>query len=131
MKISRSRIAEFPHLSRREVADQMDKSTLVILPSGADAFGLVALEALSRDRPCLVSHLSGVSQLYREAGFDRWVVDSEAPDAWFEKIREIVGTPETVQQAIVDSRTLFDLINNFSALSMQELIKRMATESTD
>lgn len=120
-----SRFVEFPVLTQAQVADQVAKSSVVILPSGADAFGLVALEALAIGRPCIVSHLAGIAQLYRDAGFGQWVVDSNNPADWLAKIKEIVHTPSDLRRSIESSQQLFADINEIAGRSLRELAERM------
>lgn len=124
----RSRYVELPALSQDEVADQITKSSVVILPSGADAFGLVALEALSLGRPCVVSHLAGIAQLYRAAGFGQWVVDTSEPEKWLTKIIEMVHSESDLRRAMGDADRLFREINSLAGRSMIELADRMSAE---
>lgn len=47
-------------LSREELIDVLDSSSLLLLPSKLETFGSVALEAMSRGRPALVSANAGI-----------------------------------------------------------------------
>lgn len=47
-------------MSRKELIKQYDAADLLILPSHEETFGTVALEAMSRGRPALVSQSAGI-----------------------------------------------------------------------
>lgn len=47
-------------LSRAQVAELLDSSDLLVLPSKSERFGSIALEAMSRGRPALVSMAAGI-----------------------------------------------------------------------
>ncbi|MGJ3241735.1 MAG: glycosyltransferase [Opitutales bacterium] len=47
-------------LDREALREQMDLTSLLLLPSHHETFGTVALEALARGRPALVAHNAGI-----------------------------------------------------------------------
>ena len=60
---------------------------LVLMPSGTEAFGLAALEALSAGVPNLITHNSGSSQAPKEAPLGHRCVVHQQAD-WAEKIKQ-------------------------------------------
>lgn len=94
---------ELPYSAHSESLSLLDGCSVVLLPSAADALGLVALEALARGRVCLVSDAAGVASAFRRHGHDDWVIPSGRPKAWAERIKMIVnGHPETNHRAALE-----------------------------
>ena len=72
---------------RKQLANFLSEADLLLMPSGTEAFGLVALEALSADLPILVTSNSGIAEALREVPLgSQCIVDSEAD--WAKKIKE-------------------------------------------
>ena len=55
-------------LSREDLRQLIDESSLLVLPSHMETFGSIALEALSRGRPALVSENAGIHDWPQLAG---------------------------------------------------------------
>jgi glycosyltransferase involved in cell wall biosynthesis len=49
-------------VSRTDLIEYLDRTDLLLLPSRVESFGTVALEAMIRGRPALVSHHCGITQ---------------------------------------------------------------------
>ena len=72
---------------RKKLAKLFLEVDLVLLPSGTDAFGLTALEALSAGVPILITHNSGLAEALKEVPLGhRYIVHQEAD--WVEKIKQ-------------------------------------------
>ena len=76
---------------RREVlANLFCEVDLAIMPSKTEGFGVSALEALSASLPVLVTGNSGLGEALKEVPLgSRCVVDSEDPEDWAKKIKEV------------------------------------------
>ena len=71
----------------RKLAELFSDVDLVLMPSGTEAFGLTALEALSADVPNLITHNSGLSQAPKEVPLGHRCVLHQQAD-WAEKIKQ-------------------------------------------
>ena len=76
---------------RREVlANLFCEVDLAIMPSKTEGFGVSALEALSASLPVLVTGNSGLGEALKEVPLgSQCVVDSEDPEDWAKKIKEV------------------------------------------
>lgn len=110
-------------VGQSDLKRQMQTSALTLLPSGADALGLVALEALAAGRPCLVSEYAGVAMSYRLHGFQDWVLPADDPDAWAQAVTSIVKEEEPYRRALDDSAKLQTRIYKDAVNSVSELGK--------
>ncbi|XP_035685160.1 uncharacterized protein LOC118421765 [Branchiostoma floridae] len=65
------------YATQRELSEDMQKVDVVLMPSRAEPFGLVALEAIAAGVPVLVSHKSGLAWFLRsqDPEFDRLIVE--------------------------------------------------------
>ena len=82
-----------------KIDDDLLGVDLLLMPSRGEAFGLVALEALSKGIPFIASYSSGFAMCIREiigeVELDDWFISNEeGPDVLAEKIIGIVGTEE-------------------------------------
>ena len=76
--------------SREVLANLFCESDLVIMPSRTEGFGVSALEALSAGLPVLVSGNSGLGEALKKVPLgSQCVVDSEDPEDWAKKIKEV------------------------------------------
>jgi glycosyltransferase involved in cell wall biosynthesis len=57
------RVETIPCLSPREVAQLLDRSTALVLPSWTEGFGRVAIEAFTRGRPVVGSAVGGIPDI--------------------------------------------------------------------
>ncbi|MCW1884190.1 PQQ-binding-like beta-propeller repeat protein [Luteolibacter flavescens] len=94
------RVREYSPDDKR-VNDDLQRAVLALMPSRAEGFGLVALEALGAGVPFLASKTSGFAELVRNRfgdKFDRFlvpVVDDEISDklTWASAIKWILDNP--------------------------------------
>ena len=88
LEISRSQlIVRSIYKERRKLAELFLEVDLVLMPSGTEAFGLTALEALSAGVPILITHNSGLAEALKEVPLGhRYIVHQEAN--WAEKIKQ-------------------------------------------
>ena len=76
--------------SRELLANLFCEVDLAIMPSKTEGFGVSALEALSAGLPVLVSGNSGLGEALKEVALgSQCVVDSEDPEDWAKKIKEV------------------------------------------
>ena len=76
--------------SREILANLFCEVDLAIMPSKTEGFGVNALEALSASLPVLVTGNSGLGEALKEVPLgSQCVVDSEDPEDWAKKIKEV------------------------------------------
>ena len=76
--------------SREVLANLFCEVDLAIMPSKTEGFGVSALEALSASLPVLVTGNSGLGEALKEVPLgSQCVVDSEDPEDWAKKIKEV------------------------------------------
>ena len=86
--------------SRETLARLFCEVDLAIMPSRSEGFGLTALEALSAGLPVLVSSNSGLGQALVEVPTgSNCVVDSEDPNDWARKIKDVRERNRSVRLA--------------------------------
>ncbi len=79
------------------------EADLLLMPSGTEAFGLAALEALSADLPILVTGNSGLAEALRKVPLgSQCIVDSEAD--WAKKIKDLARKSLEIRQ--IEAKTL-------------------------
>mgnify|MGYP001798085844 CR=1 FL=1 len=84
--------------NREEMKEMMCEADLVVMPSRAEAFGLIGLEALSAGVPLLVSADSGLGMTLKKLNFgDTCVVKSEPSEEWAKRI-ELLKQKERSQR---------------------------------
>ncbi|XP_035674337.1 uncharacterized protein LOC118414412 [Branchiostoma floridae] len=68
--------------TQEELRKDMEKASVVLMPSRAEPFGLVGLEAIAAGVPVLVSHKSGLAMFLKtqDPEFDRAIVEIEDDD---------------------------------------------------
>ena len=75
---------------RKQLANFFAEADLLLMPSGTEAFGLAALEALSAGLPVLVTSNSGLAEALREVPLgSQCIVDSHSEAEWAKKIKEV------------------------------------------
>ena len=76
--------------SRKKMRDLLCEVNLAIMPSRSEAFGLVALEALSAGLPILVNSKSGFARALENIPFGKsCILDSNEPAKWAESIEGV------------------------------------------
>ena len=85
--------------SRKRMKELFCEVDMVIMPSKAEGFGLVALEALSAGLPILVGSNSGLARAIEDIPFGSYsIVDSEDPAKWAKAIRHVYRRHRVVLQ---------------------------------
>ena len=76
--------------NREELKKMMYEADLIVMPSRAEAFGLIGLEALSAGVPLLVSAASGLGMTLKELKFgNNFVVGSDDSEEWARRIESM------------------------------------------
>jgi len=78
---------------RRDIADVIAAADLVVLPSMAEAFGLVVAEALYLGTPIVATHVGGIPEIV-EDGVDGVLVPPADSNALADAIVRLLGDPE-------------------------------------
>lgn len=96
-KITREQLTIRRYCDQQELKRMFQEAHLVALPSRAEGFGLVALEAISAAVPVLVSEQSGIAKALQkvETG-DFVIVASQEPEEWARKILQL--SQQTLQE---------------------------------
>ena len=84
---SQLRVRSF-YKERRKLAELFSEVDLVLMPSGTEAFGLTALEALSAGVPILITHNSGLAEALKEVTSGHGCIVHQEAD-WAEKIKRV------------------------------------------
>ena len=100
-KIKSNQLNVVGYCSDREtLKDLMCKADVIIMPSRAEAFGLIGLEALSAGVPVLVSAVSGLGIVMKNLVYgDTCVVESDQPEEWAAKIVSLLKKPRSLRNA--------------------------------
>lgn len=97
-------------LSREKLIDLIDQSSLLLLPSKIETFGSVALEAMARGRPALVSANAGIHD-WAQLQDGLFAYDQKRP--LVEAIREILALPpESLSRKSAAARTAAENFND-------------------
>ena len=103
--ISRSQlIVRSFYTERGKLAQLFLEVDLVLMPSGTEAFGLAALEALSAGVPILITHNSGLAEALEEIPFGRRCIVDQADD-WADQIKQ---ARKHLKTGLVEASTLRD-----------------------
>ena len=87
--VSRSQlIVKSFYKERRKLAQLFLEVDLVLMPSGTEAFGLTALEALSAGVPILITHNSGLAEALEKVPSGHGCIVHQEAD-WAEKIKRV------------------------------------------
>ena len=93
--VSRSQlIVKSFYKERRKLAQLFLEVDLVLMPSGTEAFGLTALEALSAGVPILITHNSGLAEALEKVPSGHGCIVHQEAD-WAEKIKQARKNLET------------------------------------
>ena len=88
--IARNQLTIRGYCNYEEMKEMLRESDLIVMPSRTEGFGLVALEAISAGIPVLVSSECGIAKALEEVyGGMSVVVDSDLPEEWARRIREL------------------------------------------
>lgn len=91
------------HVPMRELHELYDSSSVFVLPSVADSFGLVCLEAMASGLPVVVSENVGAKDLVRE-GLDGFVVPIRDSEALQERLLLLYEDPALREDMGVSAR---------------------------
>ena len=96
-KITREQLTIRRYCDQQELKGMFQEADLVALPSRAEGFGLVALEAISAAVPVLVSKQSGIGKVLQkvESGGSA-IVTSQKPEEWAKKVLQL--SQQTLQE---------------------------------
>ena len=96
-KITREQLTIRRYCDQQELKIMFQEAHLVALPSRAEGFGLVALEAISAAVPVLVSKQSGIAKALQKVETGGCVVvTSQKPEEWARKILQL--SKQTLQE---------------------------------
>jgi len=120
--------ADLPHVeflgwqSRAELVRLIDESSLLILPSRIETFGSIALEAMARGRPALVSEHAGIQEWPQLKGALFTLRADENLEA---VIRKIVELPRKEwEEKAVQSREAAERLNEETIRQWADVLKR-------
>ncbi|XP_022810641.1 uncharacterized protein LOC111347681 [Stylophora pistillata] len=114
---------------RRKLAQLFSEVDLVLMPSGTEAFGLSALEALSAGVPILVTHNSGLAEALEKVPFgSTCIVDSNAN--WADAIKKVWKNLKTRFQEVDMLRNKYkaEYSWNVQCAALVEKLKSMCPE---
>lgn len=114
-------------LTREELIDLIDSSSLLLLPSKIETFGSVALEAMARGRPALVSANAGIHDwpLLEEG-----LITLQEGENLTDVIRRQLALPAAHWQAkAVTARNAAEMLNRQTIRQWAEFLERQAHNS--
>lgn len=125
-----SAAVELPNLSyrgwlnREELRELIDESSLLVLPSHMETFGSIALEALSRGRPALVSENAGIHDWPELAG---GLIPLRNGETVADAITELASRPaESWQQMGAHAREAAEGLNRDTVRQWLDVLSRHA-----
>jgi glycogen(starch) synthase len=74
------------------------EATVVLIPSRAEPFGIVLLEAWAEGAPALFADIDGLSDIAREAGATFGAVSGHAAGTWAERLRAALNDDRGLEQ---------------------------------
>jgi glycosyltransferase involved in cell wall biosynthesis len=80
-------------LPQAELAREMSRSHVLVLPSVEDGFGLVMAQALACGCPVIASRSTGAEDLF-EDGVEGFIVPPRDPDALAQRLQQLADDPE-------------------------------------
>lgn len=81
------------HASIDSVLSNLARAQVAVIPSRAEAFGMVIVEALSVGTPVIATNVGGIGELIRDS-IDGYLVPPESPAAIAEKLKLILTDDE-------------------------------------
>jgi len=111
-------------LSREELIDVLDGASLLLLPSKVETFGSVALEAMARGRPALVSSNAGIHDW---AQLREGLVAYDSSKPLVDAIRPLLREPSAYwQQKAFAARRAAEQLNRETIDQWAEMLARYA-----
>ncbi|HLS74976.1 MAG TPA: glycosyltransferase [Actinomycetaceae bacterium] len=89
-------------VGREQLAELMRSSTMLLLTSWSETFGLVALEAQASGTPTVAWRCAGGVQ--EAIAPDGLVLDSRDPDVWAEAVQSLLSDPDRFGEAVASAR---------------------------
>lgn len=78
----------------KPIRDELDRATLLVVPSRTEGLPRVILEAMARGTPCIASKVGGIPELLEEED----MVPPDDPASLAEKIEDVIASPERMRQ---------------------------------
>ncbi len=94
-------LGRLPHA---EVLKAMSRATVTIVPSRAEAFGLVNLESFAVGTPVIASRVGGIPDIYSSSEAEGFLVPPDDPVALAEKITMVLNNPTLRAQQSLQAR---------------------------
>ena len=111
-------------MTREELIGLIDQSSLLLLPSKIETFGSVALEAMARGRPALVSSNAGIHD-WPQLKEGLFAYDQERP--LIDAVREILALPENSLREKADAaRAAAEGLNNQTIQQWVDVLSKYA-----
>jgi glycosyltransferase involved in cell wall biosynthesis len=85
-------LGELP--SGQSIRDELDRSTVLVVPSRTEGLPRVILEAMARSVPCIASKVGGIPELLQEED----MVPANNVSALVKKIDEVISSPERMRR---------------------------------
>ena len=115
-------------LTRQELIGLIDQSSLLLLPSKIETFGSVALEAMARGRPALVSSNAGIHD-WPQLKEGLFAYDQSRP--LIDALREILALPEdTLKQKAEAARAAAKGLNDQTIQQWIDVLGKYAKRRT-
>lgn len=108
-------------LNRDDLIDLIDSSSLLLLPSKIETFGSVALEAMARGRPALVSSNAGIHD-WPEIGTGLYTYETSRPLS--DSLKEILSDLDTLQHKASLSRQAAEGFNRLAVDQWLEVLRK-------
>jgi glycosyltransferase involved in cell wall biosynthesis len=80
-------------LTHDEVLRRLATSSVSVVPSRSECFGLVNIESLAVGTPVVASHVGGISEIVND-GEEGFLVPPDDPVSLAERLGELLGDPE-------------------------------------
>lgn len=111
--------------SREKMKELLGEVHLALMPSQAEGFGLIALEALSAGLPVLVGRNSGFAEAIKDLEFGKsCIVESENPKQWAEGIKATESEHEQRLEEILELRESYGKQYSWDT-QCEDLVKKM------
>ena len=107
-------------IEQAQVLKRMSSAWVTVVPSRAEAFGLVNVESMSMGTPVVASRVGGIPDIVRD-GVDGFLVPPGDPEALAEKLAILLGDRELREQMGRNARDRF-----FSTFEQSMVVREQA-----